>query len=407
VIARLRSSDFVRHGTFVFAGVAFTSVFNYLFYMLLGRRVGVEAYGVVTSLASALLVVGAPGVVAQLISARLAADLEARSDSGALRRLADVVSIYGSAIVTAFVIVCLVFQTQIAAYFNLAGTAATVVTLIGLATFIVETVQRGILQGAHRFGAMRVGITLAGPFGATGALIGIAVGGAFGIAYNFFAFGREFGPARHPVALDGGLVRRVVTRIGIGQLTVTILMFYDVPLVKHMFDARSAGLYAAAALVGRAVIAAVSFVPTLIMPKATSRVASGRSPVPLLGMAMALALVIVAVALAFAGFFPRFVVGVIAGHAFTTAAPLVLLYVTASGCLSLANVVTAYKMGLHRYDFVIPVLVVAVVEITVLSLWHPTLLAVVSTLAIGHACVFAATLFRVTAHAMEPITDLV
>ena len=419
MIARLRSSDVVRHGAFVFGGVAFASVFNYLFYMLLGRRVDVEAYGVVTSLASALLVIGAPGVVAQLIAARLAADLEARHDSGALRKLADILTLYCSIIVAVVVVICVLFREPIAAYFNLTGTTATVVTVIGLALFIVETVQRGVLQGAHRFGAMSismsieavikviVGIGLAGRFGATGALLGIAVGAAVAIAFNAYAFRKEFGVRRNPVALESDLIRRVIAHVGIGQLTVTVLMFYDVPLVKHLFDARSAGLYAAAALVGRAVIAAVSFVPTLVMPKATARAAAGRSPLSLLGVALGLSIGIVAVAALFAALLPRFVVTVIAGKAFGEAGALVLLYVIASGCLSLANVVAAYKMGLHRYDFVAPILVVAIAEIAVLSLWHPTLTAVVSVLAAGHAMVLIATLFRITSHSTEPITERV
>jgi O-antigen/teichoic acid export membrane protein len=409
LIARLRKSDVVLHGAFVFGGVAFASLFNYLFYMLLGRRVDVDSYGVITSLASALLVIGAPGIVAQLIAARLAADLEARNDRGALRKLADVVTLYGAGIVLVFVVIGLVFRGSIAAYFNLTGTAATVVTLVGLGLFVVESVQRGVLQGAHRFGAMSfsmsiesavkvvIGVTLAGTMGATGALVGIAVGAFVAVVYNEYAFRTEFGSERRPVALERDLIGRVISRVGIGQLTLTVLMFYDVPLVKHMFDARSAGLYAAAALVGRAVIAAVSFVPTLIMPKATSRAASGRSPVPLLGMAMALSTAIVIVAVLFGALLPHFVVTLIAGKRFGEAAPLVLMYIGASGLLSLANVVMAYKMGLHRYDFVIPALVVAIAEIAVLSAWHPSLLAVVSVLIIGHAGVFLAMLYSVTA----------
>jgi O-antigen/teichoic acid export membrane protein len=413
LIARLRSSELVRHGAFVFAGVAFSSVFNYLFYMLLGRRVDVESYGVVTSLASALLVIGAPGIVAQLIAARLAADLETRGDRGALRKLADVVTLYGTAIVLVVVLIGIVFREAIAGYFNIAGTAGTVVTAIALGLFVVESVQRGVLQGAHRFGAMSasmaieaavkvvVGVTLAGTLGATGALIGIAAGSVVAVGYNWYAFASEFGYVRAPVAIERDVIGRVITHVGLGQLTLTVLMFYDVPLVKHMFDARSAGLYAAAALVGRAVIAAVSFVPTLIMPKATSRAAAGKSPVPLLGMAMALSLSIVLVAVLFGWLAPRFVVTLIAGKSFAEAAPLVLLYIVASGCLSLANVVAAYKMGLHRYDFVVPALIVAIVEISVLAVWHPSLLAVVGVLTAGHTGILAATLYRVTSYAPQ------
>ena len=56
-------------------------------------------------------------------------------------------------------------------------------------------------------------------------------------------------------------------------------------------------------------------------------------------------------------------------------------------------------MGLHRYDFVVPALVVAVVEITVFALWHPTLSAAITVLLCGHAGVLCTTLFRLNAPA--------
>jgi O-antigen/teichoic acid export membrane protein len=156
-------------------------------------------------------------------------------------------------------------------------------------------------------------------------------------------------------------------------------------------------LYAAAALVGRAVLAAVSFVPTLIMPKASARVAVGRSPLPLLGAALGLAGAIVAVAVLSGLIAPHFVVTLVSGKAFGDAAPLVLPYTIASAALSLANVVAAYKMGLHRYDFVVPCLVIAAAEIAVLASWHPTLQVVVGILLTGHIAVLGATLYRVNA----------
>jgi O-antigen/teichoic acid export membrane protein len=409
VIARFRSNDVVRHGAAVFGGVAFASLFNYLFYMLLGRRVGVEPYGVVTSLASALLVVGAPAIVTQLIAARLASDLEAQHNIGGLRRLADLVTLYAGIVFFTAAVIGYVFRGAIAGYFNLTETGPLVVALIALAVFGITTAQRGVLQGAHCFGDLAasmaidagvkvvVGVGLAGMFGATGALVGIATGSAVALGYNQFAFRARFGTSRNPVALEPGLIGRVVAHVGIGQLTLTVLMFYDVPLVKHVFDARSAGLYAAAALVGRAVISAVSFVPTVVMPKATARAAAGRSALPLLGMALGISCAIVVVAALLGVVAPRAVVTLIAGKAFAEAAPLVLSYIGASGLLSLANVVAAYKMGLHRYDFVVPALVVALGEITVISMWHPSLLAVVYVLLAGHAAVLAVTLFRVAA----------
>jgi hypothetical protein len=87
----------------------------------------------------------------------------------------------------------------------------------------------------------------------------------------------------------------------------------------------------------------------------------------------------------------------IAGGAFGDAAPLVIWYVLASGALSIAIVVASYNFGLYRYAFVVPVFSVACVEITTLSMWHPSLAAVVAVLLAGHVCVLAASLYGTAA----------
>ncbi len=393
----------------VFGGVVIASIFNYLYYMLIGRRASVETYGIVTSLASALLVLAAPATVAQIIAARLAADLAARGDSAALRRLSDIVTMWSAGIATVVVVAGLLARDVLARFFNLTDAAPIVVALIAFGLASVVIVQRGVLQGSQHFGDFAVsssidatlkvafGVPLVGSFGAAGGLFGFVIGFAIAVGYNVVAFGKRFVALRAPIALDPGLVTRVVSNVGLSQFTFTVLSFYDVPLIKHAFDSRSAGLYAAASLVGRAVLAATSFVPTLVMPKATARAARGQSPLPLLGVALGLTAIVAGVAALLAFVAPRFLVTLIGGPRFADAAPIVFTYVVASGGLSLASVVAAYKIGLHQYDFVKGVAAVGLAEIVVLALWHPTLSAAVTVLICGHVSMFAVTLFRLNA----------
>jgi O-antigen/teichoic acid export membrane protein len=305
----------------------------------------------------------------------------------------------------------LLLRAPIASFFNLSDTAPVVAAGATLAALLVAYVQRGVLQGAHLFEDFSyslvletvtkvvLGVALVVPFGATGALSGVAAGMVLAASWNFFSFHRRFGGGRAKVPFDRATLVRIVSGVGLGQLTLTVLTFYDVPLVKHAFDARTAGLYAAAALVGRAVLGACMFVPTIMLPKANARAAAGRSTLPLLLAALGLGAAVVAVAVVSSAIAPRFVVTTIAGGAFGDAAPLVLLYVLASGALSLANVVASYNFGLHRYEFVIPTFAVACAEIVTLALWHPNLTAIVTVLAVGHGCVLLATLYRSSARA--------
>lgn len=399
----------------MFAGVVLASLCNYLYYVLIGRRAGVEIYGVVAAVTSALLVLSAPAIVIQLIVARLAADLEARGDLAAIRRLADIAMLWTGAVAIVLAVAGIIGRNGLAGYFNLTDTTPVVISAIAFAFLTVVFAQRGVFQGSHRFGDLSasvaidgvtkvaVGVPLVGVLGASGALLGLLASQVLAFAYALVAFGARFGSLRAPLALDRGLIARVVSHVGLGQLTFTVLMFYDVPLIKHAFDARSAGLYAAAALVGRAVLAAISFVPTLVMPKATARAAAGQSPLPLLGAGVGLALLVVGVSVIGGLLAPRFVVTLIAGKAFGAAAPLVLPYILASGALATANVVAAYHMGLHRYTFVIPAALIATAEVVTFALYHPSLTVAVMVLLAGHVAVLLATLLPTT----EPTSKII
>ncbi|MBV8642854.1 MAG: hypothetical protein JO225_02945 [Candidatus Eremiobacteraeota bacterium] len=408
VLERIRRSDVLHHGAIVFGGVLVFNVCNFLFYMLVGRLASVEVYGEVTALAASMLLLAAPALVAQLIVARVAAELEARGDRAALRRLADAVTRWPLLAGVLVVLVAALARDPIARFLNLTDSGAIVTTAVATALLFTAYVQRGVLQGAHLFGDLSgsmaleatsralLTVVLVVPFAATGALGATALALLLTVLYHGWRFATRFGARRAPLALDTRTLVRVTAGVGVGQLTLTVLTFYDVPIIKHAFDAHAAGLYAAAALVGRAVIAASAFIPTIVLPKATARVAAGRSPLGLFFAAVGLTLAAVALATLAGMFFPRVIVTAISGRAFGDAAPLVLTYVLASGALALATVIASYNFGLHRYTFVVPATLAAAAEVVTLALWHPTLQAAVGVLAIGHTCVLACTLYRIT-----------
>ena len=343
--ARLRSSDVARHGALVFGGVAGANLFNYLYYMLAARVGGVVDYRHHYDLHLADDRLGCPGNgFRQSIAARLAADLAARGDHAALRKLSDVVS--GATFGTALLVTLagLIGRRAIAGFFNLTDDLPIVVSALASPFVALIIAQRGVFQGSRHFGAFAgsltidavvkviVGVPLIVVAGASGGILGYGVSSALTAAYSLVLFRLRFGRARAPLALDRRLIVRVVSGVGITQLVFTLLMFYDVPLIKHAFDARSAGLYAAAALIGRALWAAISFVPTLVMPTVTARVAAGTSPRPLLLKAVGVSGTIVVVSALAGAFAPSLIIAALSGRAFVAAAPLVLPYSSPAAC---------------------------------------------------------------------------
>ncbi|MBV8581001.1 MAG: hypothetical protein JOZ86_10225, partial [Candidatus Eremiobacteraeota bacterium] len=181
LLERIRRSDVLHHGAIVFGGVLVFNVCNFLFYMLVGRLASVEVYGEVTALAASMLLLAAPALVAQLIVARVAAELEARGDRAALRRLADAVTRWPLLAGVLVVLVAALARDPIARFLNLTDSGAIVTTAVATALLFTAYVQRGVLQGAHLFadlsGSMALEavsrailtVILVIPFAATGA----------------------------------------------------------------------------------------------------------------------------------------------------------------------------------------------------------------------------------------------
>jgi O-antigen/teichoic acid export membrane protein len=408
-IEGFRRNDFFFHGSVLFAGLAVANIFNYLYYMLAGRVLGVNAYGEMTSLTSALMAVAAPASVAQLVIARLTADLEATGNRQALARLSSSVLRTTAIIALLVFLASFAFRDALSLFFH-SSTAPVLTAAATLGAYAVALVQRGILQGSHRFGhfsvscivesvgRLGIGIPLAIGHGAFGALLGASIGALGSLVYNLWALRspRRDDDSKPGVAFDFNRVVRTTSGIGVSQLALTALLYYDVALARHAFDARSAGLYAAAALVGRAIIGILQFVPTVIMPKATARAAAGASTLPLLASGIGLSAAIAGVGIVAAVLAPGQLAAVFAGPAFREAAPIVLPYVLAASALGIANVVTAYQIGLHRYAFVVPSTIVAAVEISLNAFWHPSLAHYVTVLLGGHALFLVAVFFGIS-----------
>jgi O-antigen/teichoic acid export membrane protein len=401
---RVRNSDFVRHGALVFAALMAANVLQFVFYSVLSRVVGVEQYGVLTSLFSAtLLIATGPATVAGTIVARLSADLRAAGDMRKIRRLGDVVT--GSTALIGFgaFLLAVALAAPIAGYLRLASTQPVIITGVALGLSFAIPVQRGIFQGTEKFGAFALsniveaavkviaGSLLALRFGVNGALAGLAIAFFLSWSYNVVTL-RSLGSTVHRLTLD---VRRIVLtsmNVTLAVLAVNALLFYDVILVRHYFSAVTAGLYGAAALVARAMYTVIAFIPTIVLPKASARRSDGRRTGSLLIASLGTASLIIVGGLAITGLFPRFVVTFLAGRAFADAGAFVLPYTFALGALALANVTAMYNIGLHRFDFVVPVAAIALGEIIAVVALHQSVAQVLFILCIGHALALAATL---------------
>ena len=172
---------------------------------------------------------------------------------------------------------------------------------------------------------------------------------------------------------------------------VTVLSLYDAILVKHWFAPNAAGVYAAAAVVGRATYSAVAFIPAILMPRVVHLSSGGRSTARVLAAGIAATAAPMLIAVAAVGLAPHLVMAVMAGRSFDAATAYALPLSLAAGTLALTNLGATYLVARRRFAVVPWLLAAGCAEIAWLSLAHGSLAAVAWTVCAGHAATLVVT----------------
>jgi O-antigen/teichoic acid export membrane protein len=416
-LQRLLRSEFFRHGAVVFASTIVVNVFNYLFHFLISRRLGVTGYGTLYSLFAVLSLLGVPTSVLTMIVVRYAAEFRALSDPAHLRALSRWVFARTSLLGAGIVVLGALLAVPIAGYLRIDDARLVFLASVILALSVITPSVRGILQGTEDFGrysasniiegALRaaLGVALASVgFGVGGALLGCIIAVVIALGYTLVAVRRHFGSAApQPLHLDIGRLVRTSAGVTAAAVALAGLGFLDVLLVKHYFPPSEAGLYSAASLVGKVLLFVVSFVPTIVLPKVTARAARGESPVSVIVQAAVCVGVICGTGLLVLSVAPGLVVQLMLGKAYLAAAPLVFPYGCAMALLGATSAIVAYKVGLHRFDFVPPLFAVVVAEVVGISLFHTSLIQVIGILLVGNSLALVATLYRISDHVLHPV----
>ena len=162
---------------------------------------------------------------------------------------------------------------------------------------------------------------------------------------------------------------------------ILVMLTLDAALVARFFSAEDTATYSAVTILGRSQFYLSATVATLLLPYAASpgrgnpRTALGYGLAVTGGLNTAGLLVLIAI--------PDLVVRVLYGQAYASAAPLLWHYALHAMMLSLGNVVATYLIGCGNRSIGVVALACTASQITVVTLWHPTLDSVIIGLGAG------------------------
>jgi len=403
------ASGFFRHTLLVFVSTTMVNALGYAFHFAISRRIGVEQYGVLSALNAALSIGLVISQIVSTVVVKYAAEFRAAGDEAHLSTLTQRLMRFGAIAAVVVIVAGLAATRPIAAFLQIQNLLAVGlwVTIIGLGMW--TPVLRSIFQGVEDFrvyaisivveslgkALLGVGFVYAG-FGVDGAFAGWALGSVIALTYTAWAALRRFG--KQPggkLFIDFRRLALTMTNVSIATVLLTSLAYSDVVVVKHFADPTTAGLYGALSLAGKILFFLVGFVPTIVLPKASRIALSGQSPAGVFLQALVVIVAMSGTGLAVYYFCPRLVITTLAGGSFAPAAPYVFSYGLAMVLLAAINVIVIYKIGIHRFDFVVPLGLCAVGEVVGISVHHASLGDVIGVLITGNALALLTSSYRV------------
>jgi O-antigen/teichoic acid export membrane protein len=410
LLARLRTSEGVRAGAVLSLATLVLNGGAYLYNVACIRYLGSEVYGDVAVMLALFALISLPLGSVQSLLAREVAQLSSVDAIGALlRRSMRIAAVTGLGLVA--LVVALV--QPIRALLNVASSSIVVAGVSALFFAVVAVVLFGFLQGLLRFNVLSLTyatggvarVTLVVPalllgFGATGALYVNTLAAFLVVVIAAIAL-RELWRLEDAVAAPR-LDRSQAAVLLVGSLAFASLTNVDILLAAYFFSGSTAGIYAAAALVGKVVLFLPAAIVTVLLPKAATRAASGFASRRILLASLAVTLVICLTAAAGLALVPESLLVKAFGGDFRESTALLGWFGLAMTSAALVNVYLSVYFAERDARFPLLVLGAAIAQIAAVSVWHPNPRAIVlvtltcfTTVLVIHEVAFPYALVRV------------
>jgi O-antigen/teichoic acid export membrane protein len=296
----------------------------------------------------------------------------------------------------------LLFARPLQSFFHFASPWPFAILALGVVGDVPFTFRAAYVCGQHGFGrasytnvlsavakiVCSVVLVLAG-FGTIGAMWGVTASQFIACVYIAY-WAKRLGLRR---AADSQLFSKLQLKplvpelrytgfVLICSLLITLQFSIDIIVVKHFFDAHTAGLYAGIATVARIIFFVTAAFAQVLMPSVKIK-NSRKQNLALLVKSFYLLGAIGLPALACFVLFPQFIMRMLMGGQYVLYANLLPLLSVSVFVVSTANLVVAYYMALRRYVVAMAVVLGAFATYVLMAMNHQTPHAVVESLFYG------------------------
>lgn len=393
MLSSLQSSgDNLLKGSFqLFLGTMIGTIGNYLFQFFMSRHLSIADFGAMNSLLSLMVIASVPAVSILLVSTKYVSNFRAQEEFEKItlfrKKIFSKLIRFG-----AIILILLLFVSPLVSSFFKINSYTPVMILFTILFFsFLVPLNFGTIQGLQKFPGLGICVSLMGflrlIFGILLISMGFRLNGAMmAILFSYFCvfiisfhFSRGL-PIGDPQADDLGIgSRKILTYSWTAVLTslgIIVLTNVDLILVKHYFPGDQAGIYAAFAVLGRAVFYFPGVIVMAMFPMTAESYALGKNPSNILKKAFGITVILAGSGLIVLIAIPDMMLFWLFGKTFSEGASLLRFFSFAMFFMALNNVLCSFLLAIERKRFIFVLLMGCVVEILLISFFHESLVTI-------------------------------
>ena len=395
-LGRLFKGRLVRASAGLFVGGIVGGMMGYMFQVVMGRMLSTVEYGLFSAMMALNAILGAPLSTLMLVVSRKVSEYRAKEDNGSITDLYFSINIR-TLIAGALVLgLYLFFAQQIQIYLH--APSVIPVYLLGVLLFLTfpTAINNAFLQGMQVFGWLSASTSLGVLFklacsswfiwmgyGLSGAVGGVVA--AFLVLWlvGYGVLHQPLAQGRKNIYQAAHLSIKSATPVLIANVAFATMTQIDIVLVNYYFSPHEAGLYAAASILGKAVMYLPGGIVTALFPMVAESHARKEASAHLLFQAVILTAVLCGASAIFYYFFGEKIIALLYGQSYREAGEVLKYFGIAMIPMALVLVAENFLIAKGKVLFAYLFLAVAPLQLTVIYFFHQSLQMIVAVIGIS------------------------
>jgi O-antigen/teichoic acid export membrane protein len=390
-VINLVFTKLARMSSWLFIAGIIGGVLGYVYQVIMGRMLSLEAYGLFSAVMALFAVLSAPLATLQMVIARKVSEYKAKKDKGSCTHFYYTINARTFFVGVVLLVIFLIFSPQIQIY--LKAPNIIVIYMLGAMLFLTfpALINNSFLQGLQLFSWLSVcnptGVLFRIIFSVIFIFLGYGVAGALGgvIIASFVVWGMTYIPLHGP--LNEGrnksynrthLSTKVVFPVLIANIAFTAMTQLDMVLVNFYFPSHEVGLYAAASVLGKAVMYLPGGIVLALFPMVAENHARNESSSGLFLQAIGLTILLCSIGSIFYFIFGEWFIAILYGENYQGAGDVLKYYGFAVLPMALVLIAENFLIAKGRVLFAYLFVFIAPLQFIAIYFYHDTLQTVVA-----------------------------